>query len=94
MIYEAEKNDHQGRFKTGHTQETETEGLWVYPYPLCYPQIEDVQFLLLDMEGMGGILVGQDREKGKEILIDCLHYQCFCLVFSQFTQTLESTNQL
>ena len=44
-----------------------TDGLWVYPYPFRLAENPDVQFMLIDMEGMGAIKIEHDKNKVKEI---------------------------
>jgi len=54
---EDEVNDDSKMFKVGHSQQTETEGLWIYPYPLTFRD-NDIQYLLIDMEGTEGFWQG------------------------------------
>jgi len=71
LIYECEKYYHKipGRFEVGHSVVTQTEGIWVYPYPLLVPGFEHTQVMLLDMEGTEGIKLDQDADTTKSSLM-------------------------
>lgn len=57
-----------GYFHVGHTIETGTEGIWVYPFPLKLLN-QQFQVMLLDMEGLEGIKIsGNKDETQKEIM--------------------------
>eukprot|EP01124_Arcella_intermedia_P023855 TRINITY_DN3895_c0_g1_i7.p1 TRINITY_DN3895_c0_g1~~TRINITY_DN3895_c0_g1_i7.p1 ORF type:complete len:466 (-),score=109.98 TRINITY_DN3895_c0_g1_i7:57-1454(-) len=47
-------------FESSNRTLSVTEGLWVYPKPLRDTKYKEVQFLLMDMEGMGGMRKGTD----------------------------------
>ena len=59
LVYELTTNDESHPkftdFIVGHTQQSQTEGLWIYPFAFKHKEIKNVQFMLCDMEGMGGI---------------------------------------
>jgi len=77
-------DDPSGMFKIGHSQETETEGLWMYPFPI---HLDNVQLLLLDMEGIGGIVEG-NAEAHKSALkkqsVFCFIASCILALHSPF----------
>jgi len=56
-LLEEQVNHPSKLFKTGHSQQTETQGLWIFPYPLTFKD-KDIQYLLVDMEGTEGIVEG------------------------------------
>jgi len=78
-----EVDDLSEMFEIGHHQQTKTNGLWIYPYPLMSP--DNVQFLLFDMEGTEGIVMGDPEAHEKAI--NKLFFLLFtlCSVFTLHT---------
>lgn len=70
LVYEFTKNDQSGvefsNFSVGHGNKSHTEGLWVYPYSFRHEKYPNTQFMLCDMEGMGGLkdIDGEILESG------------------------------
>jgi len=62
IIYSFTQDD-ASTFPIGKTQETQTEGIWVYPYPLELPGSPDTDIMLIDVEGMAGLKKGKDIEQ-------------------------------
>eukprot|EP01124_Arcella_intermedia_P029614 TRINITY_DN6306_c0_g1_i1.p1 TRINITY_DN6306_c0_g1~~TRINITY_DN6306_c0_g1_i1.p1 ORF type:complete len:990 (+),score=192.14 TRINITY_DN6306_c0_g1_i1:257-2971(+) len=54
------------KFHIGHSAESETEGIWVYPYPLKLSS--GAQLMILDLEGMGGIKNNENQQITKMVL--------------------------
>ena len=66
LVYELNKSDRSkiefSNFSIGHGNKTHTEGLWVYPYSFRLEKCSDVQIMLCDMEGMGGLKDMDEKE--------------------------------
>ena len=65
LIYELTKfnksNISFANFSIGHGNKSHTEGLWIYPYAFQHEKYPDLQFMLCDMEGMGGLKDEDDK---------------------------------
>ena len=65
LIYELTKEDKSkttfANFSIGHGNKSHTEGLWIYPYAFKLEKYPDLQFMLCDMEGMGGLKDEDDK---------------------------------
>lgn len=68
LYYVGKLRDVESAFEIGHSQLTQTEGIWMFPEPIFLPGNDSFQILLCDMEGMGGIRDGSDQKATEELL--------------------------